>query len=126
MLSIKIEMTDNCIHLIFKVKQYKNANTANFVYYGKLDELEEITGSWNDAIPVYQTITNTGLLFMSGHLVIIPKGLLKSEKNYERGPWDQNGGFWKWYTGRYKTQAVFRTVQPQEGGGELRYQCYFT
>ena len=32
---IKIEMTDNYIHLIFKVKQYKNAKIANFVYYGK-------------------------------------------------------------------------------------------
>ena len=35
MLWIKIEMTDNYIHLIFKVKQYKNAKIANFVYYGK-------------------------------------------------------------------------------------------
>ena len=32
MLWIKIEMTDNYIHLIFKVKQYKNAKIANFVY----------------------------------------------------------------------------------------------
>ena len=35
MLWIKIEITDNYIHLIFKVKQYKNAKIANFVYYGK-------------------------------------------------------------------------------------------
>ena len=28
-------MTDNYIHLILKLKQYKNANIANFVYCGK-------------------------------------------------------------------------------------------
>ena len=32
---IKIEVTETCILLIFKFKQYKNANIANFVYYGK-------------------------------------------------------------------------------------------
>ena len=37
MLWIHIEVTDFSILLIFKHKQYKNANVANFVYYGKLD-----------------------------------------------------------------------------------------
>ena len=31
----KIDVNDNYIELIFKFKQYKNANFANFVYYGK-------------------------------------------------------------------------------------------
>ena len=32
---IKIEMTDNYIDLFSKLKQYKNDNIANFVYYGE-------------------------------------------------------------------------------------------
>ena len=35
MLWIKIEVTDNNIRQIFKVKAIKNARIANFVYYGK-------------------------------------------------------------------------------------------
>ena len=31
-------MTDNYIHLIFKVKAIQNANIVNFVYCGKLDQ----------------------------------------------------------------------------------------
>ena len=31
----KIDMTDNGVQLIFKFKQYKNANTAYFMYCGK-------------------------------------------------------------------------------------------
>ena len=34
-LQIKIDVTDNYISLIFKFQQYKNANVASFVYYGK-------------------------------------------------------------------------------------------
>ena len=34
-LSIYIEVPDFCILLIFKFKQYKNVDVANFVYYGK-------------------------------------------------------------------------------------------
>ena len=29
------EVTEFCIHLILKFKQYQNADIANFVYYGK-------------------------------------------------------------------------------------------
>ena len=35
MLWIKIEVTDNYIHLIFKVKAIQTANIANDVYYWK-------------------------------------------------------------------------------------------
>ena len=34
-LRIKIKVTDFSAHLILKSNQYKNANIANFVYYGK-------------------------------------------------------------------------------------------
>ena len=38
-----IDLTDNYIYLIFKFKQYKNVNFANFVYYGKT----RIQRGWN-------------------------------------------------------------------------------
>ena len=34
-LQIIIEVTDSYISLIFKFQQYKNANIATFMYYGK-------------------------------------------------------------------------------------------
>ena len=41
----KIGVNDNYTELIFKFKQYKNANIANLVYYGKT-RLKDVQSVW--------------------------------------------------------------------------------
>ena len=55
---IKIEVTDNNIHQFSKLKQYRNANIANFVYYG----INSI--SWKGF--VCNTFSSTGDAFLCG------------------------------------------------------------
>ena len=41
-LHLNYKVTDFSIHLIFKFKQYKNANFANFLYYGKTRSIQPV------------------------------------------------------------------------------------
>ena len=74
---IKIELTDKYISLIFKFKQYKNANIADFLENGKTYVGHHcIAESWSDrpiwthpvavAIPDVLRSTDTALMFALG------------------------------------------------------------